>query len=93
MRRRARVDVNHKAITEALRACGWHVADSSRTGNGFPDLIALKGGRVEFIEVKDGSKPPSARKLTPEEAKVHLAFSLAGVEVRIVASVEEAVRL
>ncbi len=38
--------------------------DMSRLGGGAPDLAAGYGGLVLFIEVKDGAKPPSARKLT-----------------------------
>lgn len=87
------MDGNHKAITDALRAAGWHVQDCSRLGQGFPDLIAARRGRVELIEVKDDSQPLNKRKLSENEAKVHLAFAMAGVEVRIVESVEEAVRL
>lgn len=88
-----RVDANHMAITHALRQCGWHVEDTSRVGRGFPDLVALKDGRVEFLEVKDGSKAPSARKLTRAEARVCDAFASKRVQVRVIESVEEAVRL
>lgn len=93
MRLKARTDGNHKLVTEALRARGWHVVDSSRLGHGFPDLVILKHGRTEFVEVKDGSKMPSARKLTEAEAKMHAAFQAAGVPVRVIASVEEALSL
>jgi hypothetical protein len=48
---------------------------------------------VAFVEVKDGQKPPSERRLTPNEAKVHAAFAAAGVPVVIIESIEEAVRL
>lgn len=93
VRRKARVDRNHAEIVQALRQVGWTVFDSSGTGNGFVDLVAARGGRLELIEVKDGAKAPSRRQLTEDEAKVHLAFAQAGVEVRIVESVEEAIRL
>jgi hypothetical protein len=93
MRRRARVDSNHSAIVEALRASGWHVHDCSRLGGGFPDLLAAKHGRIELIEVKDGAKVPSKQLLTPEESKVHQAFQRAGVPVVVVTSVDQAVNL
>lgn len=89
---RARVDATHKPVMQALRACGWLVVDTSRLKR-FVDLIAVKGGRVEWIEIKDGSKPPSARKLTPDEADLHSALKQAGVEVRIIESVEQAIKL
>lgn len=35
-----------------------------------PDLAVSRGSFVALIEVKDGSLPPSARKLTPKEQAV-----------------------
>ncbi len=64
MRRAARVDGNHSAIVKALRDIGASVADTSAVGDGFPDLVVGFRGRNFVVEVKDGKKPPSARKLT-----------------------------
>ena len=86
---RRRVDANHGQISSALRRLGWYVLDCSRVGGGFPDLIAAKRGRIRFIEVKDGSLPPSGRKLTVAETKLHADFQAAGVDVEIVTSVED----
>lgn len=66
-RRAARKDANHNAIQAVFVRLGWSVADTSALGNGFPDLVAAKHGRTVLVEVKDGTKPPSARKLTPDE--------------------------
>ena len=93
MRRAAKVDANHRQIRTALRQVGWTVHDLSGAGNGIPDLLCLKAGRVAFVEVKDGSKVPSARKLTPDQVALHEAFTAAGTPVHIVTSVEEAIRL
>lgn len=93
MRRRARVDTNHAAVVQALRAAGWCVQDTSRLGGGFPDLVIAKGGRVELVEVKDGAKSPSARLLSEAEVKVFNELLRAGVTVRVVESVEQAVNL
>lgn len=93
MRRRAKVDGNHKIIVEALRAAGWYVKDTSGAGNGFADLVVAKVGRLELIEVKDPAQPPNKRALTEAETAVHLGFAQAGIEVRILMTVEEAVRL
>lgn len=86
-------DANQSVIVAALRATGWYTLSLGGVGFGCPDILAAKNGRLELIEVKDGSQIPSRRKLTEDEAKVHLAFAQAGVEVRIVESVEQAVNL
>jgi len=69
MRRKARVDANQKDIRDAFLAMGCSVADTSRLGEGFPDLVVGCSGVNLLIEVKDGDKPPSARKLTESEEK------------------------
>jgi hypothetical protein len=93
MRRRARIDSNHTEIVAEFRAYGWFVRDTHHVGDGFFDLIAIKHGRVLFVEVKDGAKPPSARKLTPDEVAVHADFMRAGAEVVIVETVADVQRL
>jgi hypothetical protein len=93
MRRAAKVDANHAAIREALRKSGWHVEDTSAVGNGFPDLVAIRFGQVEFIEVKDGAKVKSARRLTAREEVVALKFAAAGKRVRVIETIEQAVNL
>ena len=93
MRRRARTDANHAAITQTLRSCGWYVIDTSRIGSGFPDLLAAKNGAIVLVEVKDGAKAPSRRRLTMDEIKVCDGLLRAGVRVRIVTSIEDAVWL
>ncbi len=72
-RRAARVDRNHGEVVKAARRLGCLVWSTAPLGKGFPDLlIALPkrlGRRLVLCEVKDGTLPPSARKLTPDEAK------------------------
>ena len=87
-----RQDDNHKAIVDALKAHGWVVTDTSRVGGGFPDLVIERGalGICRFVEIKDGSKPASARKLTPAEMRFHRWMRMVGVTVQIVESVEDA---
>jgi Holliday junction resolvase len=93
MRRAAKVDANHAEIRDGMRKAGFAVFDCAGLGRGLPDLIAVKAGRVVFIEVKDGSKVPSARKLTEAQQKVHAAFTANGYPIQVITSVEEAVRL
>lgn len=90
---RRRVDANQSQIVEALRGAGWYVCITSAFGNGFFDAIAAKHGQVYFCEIKDGAKVPSARKLTKPEAEMHEDFKLAGANVVILETVEQAVRL
>jgi hypothetical protein len=52
-----------------LRTEGWSVWDCAAMGGGFPDLCVGKHGKTLLLEVKDGTKPPSARKLTPDEER------------------------
>ena len=63
-----RVDDNQTDIVDALRACGATVRVISQ-GNGIPDLLVGYNGFTILCEVKDGQKPPSARKLTEAEQK------------------------
>jgi hypothetical protein len=86
--RAARTDANQVAIVEALRAVGAKVYVSSSFGQGFPDLVCLYRGRLSLLEVKDGSKPPSAQKLTPEQVRFHAEWD--GGPVHVVNSVEAA---
>lgn len=85
----ARTDANQKAIVDALRKIGCKVYVSSSFGQGFPDLIVGCGGRLCLLEVKDGSKPPSARKLTPDQVKFHADWT--GLPLYVVDSVDSAI--
>ncbi len=68
MRHAKRTDNNHAQIREALRNAGYDVLDLSRCGNGVPDLsVRVSPFVAVLLEVKDGSKPPSAQKLTAAE--------------------------
>lgn len=52
MRRAAKVDGNHAAVINALRAAGSTVVDASAMGKGFPDLVVGRGGITFLLEVK-----------------------------------------
>jgi len=72
MRRKARIDSNQPKIVKILREFGVSVSVTSALGKGFPDIVcgtAKNGKRNYFFEIKDPSKPPSARELTPDEKK------------------------
>lgn len=67
MRRAARTDANQEAIVAALRAVGGGVLSLAALGRGVPDLLVSFGGSLFLLELKDGSKPPSKRKLTKDQ--------------------------
>lgn len=86
--RAARVDANHADVVAALRAVGASVQSLAVCGGGVPDLLVGLRGRTYLIEVKDGSKPPSARRLTPDEEAWHREWR--GAPVAVVKNVDEA---
>jgi hypothetical protein len=71
MRSRARRDDNHREVVEALRGMGATVQDLGAVGKGCPDVLVGFRGQNFVLEIKDGRKPPSARKLTDDEKKWH----------------------
>lgn len=83
--RACRVDANHKEIVDHFRLLGWSVLDIHNLKN-CCDIIVSKDYITIVVEIKDGSKPPSARKLTKGEQKF---FSEWQGHKAIVKSVEE----
>lgn len=65
-RRDARVDANQPQIVEAFRDLGCSVLIVSPLKK-CGDLLVGKNKKNVLVEIKDGSKPPSARKLTKDE--------------------------
>ena len=94
-----------KTVLEAARALGWRTAHfrASRTahgwrtpvegdGQGFPDVVAVRGDRVLWLELKSESG-----RLSEEQGQWLAALGLAGQEVHCVrpsdwAVVEEILR-
>ena len=68
MRYANRIDANQNNIVAALRKAGAYVRIISQ-GEGIPDLLIGYCGYTILMEVKDGDKVPSARKLTEAEQK------------------------
>jgi hypothetical protein len=63
-RRAARVDDNQGDIVAALRKMGCSVLQLHTVGAGCPDLLVGYDTINLLLEVKDGSKVPSAQSLT-----------------------------
>lgn len=90
MSRAKRTDANHAEIRSALRKV-TDCEDTHALGDGFPDLVArhLRTQHAILIEVKDPSKPPSARKLTPAELEMSRRWTVGYV---VVMTTDEALR-
>jgi len=93
IRRAARVDANHGEIVAALRSIGVNVVDMSGSGNGLPDLMCLWRSQIYLLEIKDGSKPPSARRLTADQVKFHAGALDSGVKVHVVETIDQALAI
>ena len=90
MRYANRIDANQNKIVDALRKAGAVVRIISQ-GDGIPDLLVGYKGYTILMEVKDGDKVPSARKLTEAEQKFFKDWQ--GGLLMIVNSPEEALEI
>jgi hypothetical protein len=90
MRYANRIDANQNQIVDALRKAGAVVRIISQ-GDGIPDLLVGYKGYTILMEVKDGDKVPSARKLTEAEQKFFDDWR--GGMLAVVNSVEEALEI
>ena len=88
MRRAAKVDRNQAEIVAALRKVGATVVSLAAVGNGVPDLLVGYRSQTWLLECKDGTKPPSARELTPDQIEWHVEWR--GGACTVVNSVDEA---
>jgi len=92
MRTIARVDRNHAEIVAAMRKIGAHVVNTSQLKNAF-DCIAFYAGKTFIIEIKDGTKTASKKKLTEGELKTKEAIENRGVKYHVIESINEAIDL
>jgi hypothetical protein len=90
VRRAAKVDANQSEIVAAFRKAGATVTPLHAVGQGCPDLLVGFRGVNYLVEVKDGAKPPSARKLTPDQVSWHDTWR---GQVAVVKSAAEALAL
>ena len=90
MRRAAKVDANQAEIVDALRRAGCTVQSLAAIGKGCPDLLVGYMDVNFLLEVKDGAKPPSARKLTDDQDNWHINWR---GYVHTVKSAEEAIEI
>ncbi len=89
-RARGRTDANHAEIVKALRQAGCAVCDLSGVGKGCPDLLVSRGFETMLLEVKDGAKSPSERRLTPAQQEFHAMWR---GRIAVVTSITEALAI
>jgi Holliday junction resolvase len=65
-----KTDANHRHIVDYLRACCVSVADTSKLGNGFPDIVCGHKGKNYLFEIKVDKK----KRLTPDEETFSVAW-------------------
>lgn len=90
MRRAAKIDANQPEIVKGLRQAGAFVQSLAAVGNGCPDLMVGFRGVTLAMEIKDGSKPPSERRLTKDQLAWHAAWL--GGPLCVVDSLDAALR-
>jgi hypothetical protein len=76
-------------VVKALRDFGVLVKSLAGVGDGCADLLVAYRGKLAMLEVKDGSRVPSERRLTKAEAE----FVATWPSVYVVTSPEEAVQV
>jgi hypothetical protein len=89
MRRAARIDGNQNQVVKELRSIGCTVLITSQLKGCFDILVGYRGLNFCF-EIKDPSKPPSQRKLTPDEQKFHDTWE---GSVYIIHTIDEAIEI
>lgn len=88
-RRAARIDANQNEIVSVLRNRGWYVLIISQLKN-CCDIIISKNGRTVAVEIKDGSKSLSQRKLSTGEEKFKSEWQ---GEYALIETIEQALNL
>ena len=69
--RAARVDRNQNEIVSAFRKFGCSVLMLHTIGQGCPDIAVGLNKKTALVEIKDGLKTKSRKKLTDDEEKFH----------------------
>ncbi|ADO14413.1 endonuclease [Acinetobacter phage AB1] len=88
--RAAKIDANQPEIVAALRKIGCTVQILSSVGKGCPDILVGYRGKNFLLEIKDGAKPVSAQKLTPDQIEWH---DLWNGQVNVVNCVDQAIQV
>jgi hypothetical protein len=87
--RARRTDGNHRQIADVFLKLGFSVLDI-HTLPDCGDLLVARDGHSILIEIKDGSKPPSQRKLRDNQREFRRAWKGA---YEVVETVDDALAL
>lgn len=86
-----KVDANQPEIVKAFRDLGAAVVLLHRVGGGCPDLLVSRTDIPPFlVEIKDGAKPKSARKLRGSQEVFHSEWPH---RIEVVTSVDDVLRI
>lgn len=83
-----RADANQPEIVRTFRQLGYSVEHAHAVGKGFPDIAVGKFDLTWIVEIKDGSKIPSARQFTPRQREFN--FQWRGNRC-VISSIEEVI--
>ena len=87
-----RTDSNHAEIVAGLRQCGVAVLDLHALPGALDALCGFRG-RLTLLEIKDGAKSASRKRLTPAELATVELFALHGCSVAVVDSLDAALKV
>lgn len=85
-----KADKNQPELFKQVRKLGFSIVSVHEVGKGCPDAIIGARGRNYLIEIKDPLKPPSARKLTPDELRFHSEWK---GQVSVVETIDDVLKL
>ncbi len=91
MKTHGRIDNNHREIVDTFLQLGASVTSLASLGQGVPDLLVGVRGQTALVEVKNGAKPPSKRRLTADQQDWHCTWR--GAPVQTVTSPDDAIAL
>lgn len=88
-----KVDDNQPCLVRMWRQCGAVVTPVSGDPTIGFDVIVSFRGRNELVEIKDGAKPPSKRKLTDAEIDKQIELEKVGCALHVIENEEQALAL
>lgn len=86
-----RKDTTHRAIAQGLEAAGFSVADTSRLGDDFPDLVIGKHGVDAKVECKSPKKIHKQKGEGLSEGQRTFRDEWRGAPVIVATSLEEVI--